>query len=110
MIASAATTTSAASFAIVVTGSLPVGANEAAKPQLYNAKILSVSAQLKSLAGQRVDALQAITAAGQSTVTPTRNAAGCAPVPTGALVAGTSFYPVAAQDPCLAAFSNLDSR
>ncbi|MBZ5658272.1 MAG: hypothetical protein LAO56_23670 [Acidobacteriia bacterium] len=84
------------------------GVNEAAPPQLHGTPINSISAQLSSLATLRVGALQAITAAGQSAAgAATRNAAGCAPIPTQAPT--NNFYPVSAQDPCFAAFSNLDN-
>ena len=84
------------------------GANEAVGPKLYGTPITSVSAQLSSLATLRVGALQAIAAAGQSAAgAAPRNAAGCAPIPTQAPV--NNFFPVAASDPCFAAFSNLDN-
>ena len=85
------------------------GADEATPQTLHGVTITSTSDQLKGLAMLRINALKAIMTAGQSTAPATRNAAGCAPVPSQALVAGTTFYPFPAQDPCLTAFSNLDT-
>jgi hypothetical protein len=86
------------------------GANEAAVPSLYNAKILSASAQLKALAGKRIDALKGISDAGQGTTKALRDKGGCAPVPTTAPAVGSlSLSQLSQADPCFAAFTNLDN-
>ena len=81
--------------------------DQAAK-QLYHGKaVTSASDQLSALANLRSDALKAIMKAGESTDSAVRNAAGCAPVPSGNPV--SNLYGFAAQDPCVGAFNSLDS-
>lgn len=85
--------------------------DEANKPQFHGVEISSVSDQLNALAGLRIGALSAIMTAGEGNTTALRNAAGCAPLPSGTSalsVGGTPLYSFAAQDPCVTAFNNLD--
>ena len=85
--------------------------DEANKPQFHGVEISSVSDQLNALAGLRIGALSAIMTAGEGNTTALRNAAGCAPLPSGTsalAVGGAPLYSFAAQDPCVTAFNNLD--
>jgi hypothetical protein len=85
--------------------------DEANKPQFRGIEISSVSDQLNALAGIRIGALSAIMTAGEGNTTALRNAAGCAPLPSGTAalsIGGTPLYSFAAQDPCVTAFNNLD--
>jgi hypothetical protein len=81
-------------------------------PTFHGVPISSVSDQLNALAGLRISALSAIMSAGQGNTAALRNAAGCAPTPSGAAtlnLGGVPVYPFAAQDPCITAFNNLDA-
>jgi hypothetical protein len=90
------------------------GASEAGVPTLNGTKLLSASAQLKDLAGKRIDALKGISDAGQGTTKALIDKGGCAPVPTGSTTVVTTsppyqLFPIQAADPCFAAFTNLDN-
>lgn len=84
------------------------GADEASPPTLHGTAIISTSDQLNGLAKLRVNALKAISNAGQDPPGAARNQAGCAPVPSSA-TAANSLYPIASSDPCVTAFNNLDT-
>lgn len=85
--------------------------NETTDVKIHNHVVSSVSAELNGLAGERADALKAIMSAGQSAAPAIRSGVPCAPIPSAASPSspgGSQLYTFSAQDPCIAAFNNLD--
>lgn len=98
--------------------------NEAHNVTLHGTSIVSVPDTLTALAGLRMDTLKALMTSGQSFDPAVRTQIPCAPVPSATAIAAPtpeappgggpapapfpSLYSVSSQDPCIAAFNNLD--